>query len=75
LKVTVLSGKHIRLEPVDLSHLDGLVAASAADPSFYQWSPVPQGHAAIKSYIETALAIATRLLTGFYPIALFLNCI
>jgi RimJ/RimL family protein N-acetyltransferase len=51
-----LSSKHIRLEPLDHRHLDGLVAAAAADPSLYQWSPVPQGIVQAKAYIETALA-------------------
>lgn len=51
----VLTGKHVRLEPLDPRHIDGLVAASAADPSLYQWSPVPQGRAAASSYVQTAL--------------------
>jgi RimJ/RimL family protein N-acetyltransferase len=33
-----------------------LATASAADPSLYQWSPVPQSRAQVKAYIETALA-------------------
>jgi RimJ/RimL family protein N-acetyltransferase len=53
----LLSGEHIRLEPLDYRHVDGLVAASAAaDPSLYLWSPVPQGTSAAKAYIETAIA-------------------
>ena len=52
----VLSGTHIRLEPLDLRHVDGLVAAAAVDRSLYQWSPVPQGRAAAIRYVETALA-------------------
>ena len=52
----VLSGRHVRLEPLDHGHVDGLVMAAAADPSLYQWSPVPQGKAAATSYIDTALA-------------------
>ena len=36
--------------------IDGLVAASAGDPSLYQWSAVPQGRDAVLRYIETALA-------------------
>jgi RimJ/RimL family protein N-acetyltransferase len=51
-----LSGFHVRLKPLDHSHVDGLVMAAAADPSLYQWSPVPQGKAAAMSYIHTALA-------------------
>jgi RimJ/RimL family protein N-acetyltransferase len=52
----VLSGTHVRLEPLDRCHIDGLVAASATDPSLYQWSPVPQGRAEATRYVDTALA-------------------
>ncbi|MGC2662130.1 MAG: GNAT family protein [Bryobacteraceae bacterium] len=52
----VLTGKYIRLEPLDLRHTGDLVSASAADPSLYQWSAVPRGETAVVSYIETALA-------------------
>jgi N-acetyltransferase len=51
-----LQGRAIRLEPLELRHLDGLVAASAADPSLYRWSLVPQGEVEVARYIETALA-------------------
>jgi N-acetyltransferase len=52
----VVVGRQIRLEPLDLRHVDGLVAASATEPALYQWSPVPQGKAEAISYVETALA-------------------
>jgi RimJ/RimL family protein N-acetyltransferase len=52
----VLSGTHIRLEPLDGRHVNGLVVAAAADPSLYQWSPVPQGKVEASSYVDTALA-------------------
>jgi N-acetyltransferase len=55
-KNIILSGEFVRLEPLDHHHVGGLVAASSADPSLYQWSPVPQGMAEAASYIETALA-------------------
>jgi RimJ/RimL family protein N-acetyltransferase len=51
-----LPGKHICLEPLDHRHGDGLVKASASDPSLYQWSPVPQGQAQATAYIDTALS-------------------
>jgi N-acetyltransferase len=51
-----LQGKHIRLEPLGPHHIDGLVAAAAADPSLYRWSPVPQGTNEAAAYVETALA-------------------
>ncbi len=56
LENPVLAGKHIRLEPLELRHVDGLVAAAAVDRSLYQWSPVPQGKAEALRYVETALA-------------------
>jgi RimJ/RimL family protein N-acetyltransferase len=52
----VLHGPHIRLEPLRREHIDALVAASAADPSLYTWSLVPQGKAEMTKYVETALA-------------------
>ena len=52
----LLAGKHVRLEALDHRHVDGLVAASAVDPSLYQWSPVPQGKAEAASYVDSAHA-------------------
>jgi RimJ/RimL family protein N-acetyltransferase len=52
----VLTGSHIRLEPLSPAHADGLVAASSGDPTLYQWSAVPIGRDAVLRYIETALA-------------------
>src|SRR5580658_8079051 len=53
----VLTGSHIRLEPLSPAHADGLVAASSGDPLLYQWSAVPIGRDAVHRYIETALAL------------------
>lgn len=52
----VLLGRHVRLESLEHRHVDGLVAAAAADPTLYEWSPVPRGKAEATSYINTALA-------------------
>jgi len=52
----VLSGTHVRLEPLEHRHAAGLVAAAAGDPSLYRWSPVPQGTQQAEKYINTALA-------------------
>ena len=43
IKGLVLTGKHVRLEPLEHRHVPGLAAASAGDASLYQWSPVPRG--------------------------------
>lgn len=52
----VLSGRYVRLEPLDSRHVDGLVAAAAVDTSLYQWSPIPQGKVEATHYMKTALA-------------------
>lgn len=56
MEAPVLTGKHVRLEPLALQHADGLAAASIGDPALYQWSPVPQGKDEVTSYIGTALS-------------------
>jgi RimJ/RimL family protein N-acetyltransferase len=57
VEAVTLSGKFVRLEPLGLNHLEGLVAAAAVDPSLYQWSFVPQGKDAAAQYIEAAIAL------------------
>jgi len=52
----VLQGKHVRLEPLEHRHIDGLVAAAGDDADLYQWSPVPRGREAATAYLDTALA-------------------
>jgi RimJ/RimL family protein N-acetyltransferase len=52
----VLTGTHIRLEPLEPRHIPGLLAAAAVDPSLYQWSLIPQDEAAATKYANTALA-------------------
>jgi RimJ/RimL family protein N-acetyltransferase len=52
-----LTGRFIRLEPLELSHIDALVAAaSSGDSDLYAWSQVPRTRDATRAYIETALA-------------------
>jgi N-acetyltransferase len=53
----VLTGRTVRLEPIGLHHVDGLLAAVSADPSLYQWTVVPQTRAAMQTYVETAMAL------------------
>jgi len=55
-EVFMLAGSHVRLEPLEHAHIDGLVVAAAGDPALYRWSPVPQGKAAATTYVDTALA-------------------
>jgi N-acetyltransferase len=51
-----LRGRHVRLEPLELSHAKQLAAASAVDPALYQWTVVPQGAVASEDYIAAALS-------------------
>ncbi len=54
-KSVTLQGKGIRLEPMDFSHIDGLVAAAAMDRDLYKWSPVMEGKEQARKYIQTAI--------------------
>ncbi|MGB9146571.1 MAG: GNAT family protein [Acidobacteriaceae bacterium] len=51
-----LQGAHVRLEPLELRHIDALAAASAEDPDLYRLSAVPIGRHAVRVYVESALA-------------------
>ena len=55
-EILVLQGKHIRLEPLEGRHIDGLVSAAGSDAELYRWSPVPRGTAEATKYVDTALA-------------------
>jgi N-acetyltransferase len=51
-----LAGPHVRLEPLELGHAAGLLAAAANDGGLYRWSPVPRTAAEVRRYLETAAA-------------------
>ena len=51
-----LIGQHVRLEPLQLRHLPGLVAASAGEPELYRMSKVPVGADEVRRFIDTASA-------------------
>lgn len=51
-----LQGSHIRLEPLNHRHVEGLAAASAGDAELYRWSPVPRDKDEAVAYVETALS-------------------
>jgi len=51
-----LIGRHVRLEPLQLRHLPGLVEASAGEPELYRMSKVPVGADGVGRFIETASA-------------------
>jgi len=52
----VLSGAHLRLEPLERTHVAALTAAAGADPALYRWSYIPQGLTDMAQYVEAALA-------------------
>ena len=53
----VLEGSHVRLEPLELHHVEPLVAAAAAgNDELYRWSVVPRTREEMKKYVETAIA-------------------
>jgi N-acetyltransferase len=51
-----LAGKLVRLEPLEHQHVARLLAAAAHGTELYRWSPVPQDEAAVRQYVETAVA-------------------
>ncbi|HEX4037205.1 MAG TPA: GNAT family protein [Acidobacteriaceae bacterium] len=55
LRPFVLEGRSVRLEPLELRHVPGLVAAAAVDPALYRQTTVPQGEAGMRAYVEAAL--------------------
>ena len=67
-KIPALRGGHVRLEPLELHHANDLAAAAAEDPSLYRWSPIPQGDAAARRYVETALEWRTAGISAPFAI-------
>lgn len=55
-EILTLTGNYVRLEPIGLHHVDGLLAAANADPSLYMWTVVPQTREAMQAYVQTAIA-------------------
>jgi RimJ/RimL family protein N-acetyltransferase len=51
-----LTGRHVRLEPLQQRHAAGLAAASAGDQDLYRMTNVPTSQAAAHRYIEVAAA-------------------
>jgi N-acetyltransferase len=52
----VLTGRHVRLEPLNAGHVAGLLRAATADRSLYQWSPIPQTDIEAQRYVDTAMS-------------------
>src|SRR5690348_13000580 len=57
LESPVLTGRHVRLEPLKPEHAPALAAAiQVGDASLYQWTIVPRDEAGMRAYVDTALA-------------------
>jgi N-acetyltransferase len=52
----VLTGSHVRLEPLERGHVPALLAAATEDRHIYQWSAVPGSAAEMEQYVDAALA-------------------
>jgi RimJ/RimL family protein N-acetyltransferase len=51
-----LIGSLVRLVPLSLDHVPGLLAAASEDPTLYAWTPVPQTRPALEAYVRVALS-------------------
>ena len=51
----VLSGTHVRLEPLERTHIEALTRAAGQDLALYQWSHVPHSLIDMARYVELAL--------------------
>ena len=56
MELFTLSGGHVRLEPLQESHIDALLAASNNDSELYRWSAVPLTREAAEAYVKKAIA-------------------
>jgi len=56
LAPVLLAGRHVRLEPLALAHVPGLLAAAAGPRETFLWTFVPAAEQAMHAYVEAALA-------------------
>ncbi len=56
MEAVVLTGRHVRLEPLGPEHLDGLVAAAAENRTSYTFTSVPHGLDEMRAAIDGAIA-------------------
>ena len=63
LEPLVLTGRHVRLEPLGDQHVAALVAAANADRSSFGYTAVPNTSDAMARYVDTLLDEARRALT------------
>src|SRR4051794_17871593 len=56
----MLEGSRVRLEPLSLAHVDGLLAAASESRATYSLTQVPPGVEGMTGWVERALADAER---------------
>jgi len=56
VNVGPLVGTCFRAEPLRYDHVPGLLAAAAGAGDLYRWTPVPQDEAAVRRYVQAAIA-------------------
>lgn len=54
-----LTGRHVRLEPLDPAHVDGLSAAAAESRDSFGFTWVPEGREDTERYVDAALVHAS----------------
>lgn len=55
-----LEGQVVRLAPLALGHVTGLLQAASISRDSYQWTAVPATEAAMRDYVEAALRLAAQ---------------
>lgn len=60
IQPVILEGAYVRLEPLSLSHVDALVAASSESRDTYGWTFVPGGRVEMVEYVTQALDLASK---------------
>ena len=50
-----LEGKHVRLEPLTLAHVEPLLAAAQGGAELFHWTTVPADPAGMQRYVEAAV--------------------
>ena len=58
--VPTMLGSLVRLEPLDVRHVDGLAEAAQGDRSSYGYTTVPEGRDGAERYVREALAAGHR---------------
>ena len=55
-----MTGTHVTLEPMRLGHVDEIARAASGDRSTFEWTQVPDGPAAARTYVHWLLGDAEQ---------------